>query len=295
MKFVFVILHYCAVETTMRSVDTILTCIHYDDYEIVIVDNASPDKSGELLKRKYCNAEKVHIIENPLNQGFARGNNAGYQFAKVKLEANFIICMNNDVMMLQEDFLQRVLNLYRTRKFYVLGPDIVTPQGEHQNPHRLKTFDLKDVNRIIRNRTIIVWYLRVKRFLKIEDKVQILEKWDERRGAGEKKNIRTDVEQMDVVLHGSCLIFSPDYIENEDEAFYPETFMWMEEEILTFLCQKKHYKTVYSPQIKVLHHEGISTGEIKGKSEKYFFYSVQLKNSARVMKKILKDGNRSQK
>lgn len=295
MKFVFVILHYCAVETTMQSVDAVLTCIRYADYEIVIVDNASPDKSGERLKEKYRNEEKIHIIENQSNKGFARGNNEGLQFAKAKLGADFIICMNNDVTMLQEDFLQRVLKLYGTRKFFVLGPDIVTHRGEHQNPHRLKTFDLRDVDRIIRNRTIIIWYLRTKRFLRLEDKIQILEKWDEKRGAGEKKNIRTDVEQQNVVLHGSCLIFSPDYIENEDEAFYPETFMWMEEEILTFLCQKKQYKTVYSPQIKVLHHEGISTGEIKGKSEKYFFYSVQLRNSAKVMKKILKDDNRSQK
>lgn len=272
-----------------------MKCIRYEDYEIVIVDNASPDKSGELLKKKYRNTGEVHIIDNSSNEGFARGNNAGYQFARAELKADFIICMNNDVMMLQEDFLQRILDLYGTKTFHVLGPDIVTPRGEHQNPHRLKTFDRKDVNRIIRNRTIILWYLRAKRLLKLEDKIQILEKWDARRGAEEKKNVSAEREQLNVVLHGSCLIFTPAYIEKEDEAFYPETFMWMEEEILTYLCQKKNYKIVYSPQIKVLHHEGISTGEIKGKSEKYFFYSAQLKNSAKVMKELLKEDNGSRK
>lgn len=295
MKFVFVILHYCAVETTIQSVDSILKCIHYDDYEIVVVDNASPDKSGEMLKIRYQDKKYVHVLLNPSNEGFARGNNAGYRFARESLKANFIICMNNDVMMLQEDFVQRVLKVYETEKFHVLGPDIINMEEKHQNPHRLKTFGLKDVNRIIRNRTIILWYLRVKQILGIEEKIQILEKWDVKRGAEEKRDIDTNREQTNVVLHGSCLIFAPDYLKYEEDAFYPQTFMWLEEEILAWICQRKGYQLIYSPLIKVRHCEGISTGMTRKKKEQYFFYSEQLRKSALVMCKLLKENNGSSK
>ena len=50
MKIVFVILHYLAIDETYKSVDSIEKKIDTDMYKIVIVDNASPDKSGALLK-----------------------------------------------------------------------------------------------------------------------------------------------------------------------------------------------------------------------------------------------------
>lgn len=287
MKFVFVILHYCAVETTIQAVDTLLKCIQFDDYEIIIVDNASPDKSGDLLEERYRDVASVHILLNSLNEGFARGNNVGYRFARENLKADFIICMNNDVMILQEDFLQRISEMYERERFHVLGPDIVTPEGEHQNPHRQRPFELKEVTRIIRNRTVILWYLSIKRILHLQDKVRLIECWDERRGKAEKKGMRSDSPLENVVLHGSCMIFSPIYLEWEEEAFYPESFMWMEEEILTYLCQKKKYRILYSPQIWVRHLEGVSTKSLKKRSEKYEFYSRQLKNSAKVLKNLM--------
>lgn len=40
-------------------------------------------------------------------------------------------------------------------------------------------------------------------------------------------------------LHGSFVIFSPDYIKNEEFAFEPGTFLYMEEAILFQYCVKK--------------------------------------------------------
>lgn len=295
MKFVFVILHYCAVETTIKAINSILREIQGVEYEIVVVDNDSPDSSRTLLQEKYKCFSCFHLLQNLKNEGFARGNNAGYRYARDVLKADFIIVMNNDVILQQREFCTKILEVYKESKFYVLGPDIIGIDGKHQNPHRLKTFSLREINRIIVNRTIILAYLEMKRILRLSEKIQILEQWDTKRGLKEREAIDSSVMYANVVLHGSCLIFSPEYVKSEQEAFYKETFMWMEEEILAYLCQKKGYRMVYSPLLKVYHMEGISTEMAKDRSERYFFYSQQLRKSALIMKKLLSETDRGKR
>lgn len=285
------ILHYCALESTIEAVESIRKC-SIDAYDIVIVDNASPDQSGIILKQRYGSNPKIHMILNGNNEGFARGNNVGYRYARETLEADFIVVMNNDVVLEQVDFAERVLSIYQECRFDVLGPDIVTPDGKHRNPHRLQTFSDKDLRRIIRNRSIILFYLRIKKLLGLTEKIQFIEKWDEKRGEEERKDIGRDTAQKNVVLQGSCFVFSPDFVEKEQEAFWPETFMWLEEEILTYLCQKKNYTVLYQPEITVIHKEEISTKESQTDQGRYFFFSQQLKNSARVMLKLMKQFER---
>ena len=82
MKIVFVILHYLAIDETYKSVDSIEKKIDTDMYKIVIVDNASPDKSGALLKEHYKNDDHVEVLLNQENLGFARGNNVGFRYAE---------------------------------------------------------------------------------------------------------------------------------------------------------------------------------------------------------------------
>lgn len=283
-KIVFVILHYCAVQSTIDAVESIRK---YSSTEIVIVDNASPDKSGFELLRKYSHAPNIYVILNQSNEGFARGNNIGYRYSRDKLHADFIVIINNDVLVIQPNFTQMIRSIYSANRFDILGPDIITPEGNHRNPHRYKTFSKKELNRIIRNRTIILLYLRLKYILGITSKILFLEKWDAKRSEKERNNIDRDHIQYNIVLQGSCLIFSPDYIRKETIAFYPETFMWMEEEILTFLCQQKGYTICYNPKIKVLHKEEISTKSTFSQNNKYYFFSQQLRKSASIMKKLI--------
>lgn len=283
-KIVFVILHYCAIQSTIDSVESIRK---YPSTEIVIVDNASPDKSGLELVDKYKDIPNIYIILNRTNEGFARGNNIGYHYSRDILHADFIVIINNDVLMIQPNFTQLLQSIYLNSRFDILGPDIITPEGHHRNPHRYKTFSKQDLNRIIRNRTIILLYLHLKRILGITTKIHFLENWDSKRSERERNNIDRNHIQYNIVLQGSCLIFSPDFIKKESDAFYPETFMWMEEEILTFLCQQKGYTICYNPKIKVLHKEEVNTQNTLPQYSRYYFFSQQLRNSASIMKKLI--------
>ena len=286
-KIVFTILHYCVPEITVQCIESICSTLSYNNYEIVVVDNASPDSSGPLLQKKYSEYGNIHFILNKQNEGFARGNNAGYQYAREMLKPDFVVILNNDCQMIQQDFAERILEIYRQTPFHILGPDILTPSGEHRNPHRTKTFSREDVERIIRNRTVILAYLKAKHLLHIEKDITFIEKWDQKRAASERAEVIRDCPQKNVVLQGSCLIFSKDYLRQEKEAFCPETFMWLEEEILSYMCLQKGYSILYNPQIKILHLEEASTKSNRDAYEKYLFFTEQLRHSAIVFRRIM--------
>ncbi|MCF8228173.1 MAG: glycosyltransferase family 2 protein [Bacteroidales bacterium] len=63
--------------------------ITYPNIEIIVVDNNSPDDDPSIIKRKYPN---VVLIQNPINYGFAAGNNYGLMAA----HGDYIMLLNND-------------------------------------------------------------------------------------------------------------------------------------------------------------------------------------------------------
>ena len=69
----------------------------FQDYETILVDNASRDGSVAFIKERY---PWVRIIENTENLGFAGGTNTGIRAAKGK----YVLSLNNDTR-LEPDFL----------------------------------------------------------------------------------------------------------------------------------------------------------------------------------------------
>ena len=78
----FVVLHYNVPEVTRQCVDSIRTLQGNKKKKIVIVDNASPDGSGVLLEKEYAQDEDIKVLVSERNEGFARGNNRGYHYAR---------------------------------------------------------------------------------------------------------------------------------------------------------------------------------------------------------------------
>jgi|GEM_PF-6514014 len=77
-----------------------------------------------------------------------------------------------------------------------------------------------------------------------------------------KKNVKKSILEKNtsnLPLHGSFYIFSKDYFEKENEAFYNKTFMYMESYILHHIAMKKGYRMEYIEEIKVDHYEDYST------------------------------------
>ena len=71
-----------------------------------------------------------------------------------------------------------------------------------------------------------------------------------------------NVTHYNVILHGACIIYSKLYTQRFENAFFPETFFYYECEILDYICHKEKLKTVYSPDIKIFHHQNVSTNKV---------------------------------
>ncbi len=63
----------------------------YDNYEVIIVDNASTDCSLAKAQKKF---QDIRIICNETNLGYAEGNNVGVRHAK----GEFVVLLNNDTI-----------------------------------------------------------------------------------------------------------------------------------------------------------------------------------------------------
>lgn len=256
----FVILHYIDLDTTLQCVESILTSINYN-YNIIIVDNGSPNDSVKKLEEIYKDNDKICILCADKNLGFAQGNNIGYKYAKEKLAADYIIVTNNDTIFRQADFAELMIGEYKRTKAHIMGPDLIVPNGSHQNPHRNHILSKKEVRKMLMVKTCFLYYFKIKKMLHLGSKVQLLEK------LYKEKDLKTQMlktqeyqkERTDIVLQGACLIFTPEYIRCESEAFFPGTFMYGEEDLLAYKCKKKGYHIVYVPKLQVLHMQGQAT------------------------------------
>ena len=74
----------------------------YNNFRILLVDNKSTDGSVEEVKKEFSeqlDKEKIEIIENDKNFGYAEGNNIGIRYAVNKINADYVVILNNDTVL----------------------------------------------------------------------------------------------------------------------------------------------------------------------------------------------------
>ena len=92
----------------------------YDNFTIVIIDNASEDNSVSMLKAEFSD---IKVIVNKDNLGFAEGNNIGIRYA-LEEGADYIFILNNDLT-LKKDCLRRLVTAgERMPKSGMLAPKV---------------------------------------------------------------------------------------------------------------------------------------------------------------------------
>lgn len=252
----FVILHYRAIDTTRKCVESIKALAGAK--HIVIVDNASPNGTGAELAQEFEADPYVDVILNPDNSGFARGNNLGVRYVADELDADFVCVLNNDVEIQQHGFIEGIERIYEEHPFDLLGPDILSVfSGIHQSPKSLHAVNLEGVRKkrsfVRRSQNPVLLLLSSG-----EKNSPAIWRIAQRRNRA-KQNIDSAKAMESVVLHGSCVIFSRRYIDRHPEPFYPKTFMYYEMEILDWLCRRENCVVRYDPSISVLHYQYVAS------------------------------------
>ena len=287
-KFAFVILHYQTIDDTINCISSIVENCCKENFHIIIVDNASPNGSGSFLKEKYAKDKKITVICSEENLGFAKGNNLGIYKARNIGYDDFIIVLNNDTKIIQQNFCDKIENEYEKSDFAVLGPTIYTPKGKSSiNPGNTSIICEKQLYSIIRKYKIKLFFtkMHLHKLVKLYDffrsKLFVLKK---------KKCNYT----QNCLLHGCCLIFSKKYLD-EMHGFDPRTFLYFEENILHLQCMRKKMKMVYNPEIEIWHKEDSATDSVmKSPRKKMIFLYSNILKSIKVYKEILKENEKTE-
>ena len=85
--------------TTFNSAEVIDAClnkINFDNYEVIVVDNNSSDKTTEIIIEKY---PLVNLIKNKKNYGYGRANNIGLRATTTP----YALILNPDAFIFESD------------------------------------------------------------------------------------------------------------------------------------------------------------------------------------------------
>lgn len=237
----------------------------YPKILIVAVDYNSNDYTESFLnslnKLKNRDCFYVHIAftgkqkieSNYESINFHFFDNIGYFNAIDKVlksinykDYNFIITCNNDIKILSNDLYYKLIE--DNKNYDVIAPDIINDFGVHQNPHILSVptnLNLILYNIYCYNHYFTKILLKTKHWLS-QNKY--------------KSKMESPPSSFIYSPHGAFIIFNKSYFEKGgviDTGF----FLYGEENSIGAICREKGCKVYLNNKIKILHHEGVSTGK----------------------------------
>lgn len=213
---------------TRDCLDKCLESIHANTlnlaYEVIVVDNASRDATGQMVREKHPD---VILIENDTNAGFCRGNNQGLEIYKGEL----VVLLNPDTEV-YEGALETLTGFLRERPDVgVVGPMLLSPEGL-----------------CMPNGTLFPTLRR--ELLGVTGLHQFRKKEYDLEGYG--RSDFTQLAEVDVVC-GACMMTRRtvvDQIGGLDE----QLFMYFEEVDFCLRAGKVGWRVFYVPDARVFHH-----------------------------------------
>lgn len=119
MRVSIIIPVYNQIEYTRKCIESIKKNTSNTDYEIIVIDNASEDGTGDFFKKQ----DVVYIYNNE-NKGVAKAWNQGIKQAK----GDYVCIINNDIIVCK-NWLSEFIRIYESMKnIGILSPG--TKEGE---------------------------------------------------------------------------------------------------------------------------------------------------------------------
>lgn len=107
-RVAIVVLNWNGIEDTLLCLKSLLSQ-SYKQFHIVVIDNGSIDNSKELLEPYGAkHSDKIEILYNPINFGFAGGVNTGIEWA-LNEDFEYVALFNNDAIA-SKDWLQSLVD-----------------------------------------------------------------------------------------------------------------------------------------------------------------------------------------
>jgi hypothetical protein len=187
----------------------------------------------------------------------------------------------------QRDFAELIEKKFLELDFDILGPDIILRRdGGTQSPS--PPFRVKRAAAGIRLQILATRALFALNFLGL---FGVFHKVYRKIVRVKRKRYAGDV--AGVKLHGSALIFSRKYI-NRFDGLFDKTFLFKEEEILSYIAQIERLSIYFSPDLKVIHKEDSATDALFGsdaRAKNFFILNCYIKSLKEFLKLVKSRGD----
>jgi GT2 family glycosyltransferase len=251
LELSIIIVNWNAKKFLKPCIDSIYENTKNINYEIIVVDNASTDKSCEMLKENYSDKENFYLIENKDNKGFAGANNQAIKVSKGKA----MLLLNPDTLINGNVIYNTYKYLIEDLKLGVAGCKVLNPDGTLQLACRrmaprpkdafFKLFGVSKLFKKSKNFTRYnLTYVSEEEFLEVDS-----------------------VSGCYLMIKRECI----DKIGLLDETF----FMYGEEMDWCIRVKKAGYKVMYCPVGTIIHYKGESSKQL-GVKATYEFYRAMI-------------------
>jgi len=112
-----------------RCVKSILRLTKYPDYEILLIDNNSTEKSTRAYYESLRAHTNIRVIDYPAPFNYSAANNLGARHAT----GDFLLFLNNDTEVLQADWLEELARWAERPGVGAVGTKLLYPNGTIQH------------------------------------------------------------------------------------------------------------------------------------------------------------------
>jgi GT2 family glycosyltransferase len=252
------------IENCLNSLLNVLDFQNKVNYEVIIVDNNSPDKNLPEVEKKF-KQNNFHFYYLEKNLGFGQGNNYGFS----KASGQYICFLNPDTIII-EDFFPHIISLFeKDETIGIIGPkqQIRAPFFDFSagfSPNILfELFNLIGVGVFLEG--FLMHYYA--------------------------KFIKNKYLKVNWIL--GAAVFIKANLFRKINGFDRDYFMFFEEVDLCKRVINEGFKVIYEPKLKI-HHIGSVSGKkdyrlytIRTYSSKYIFISKHYKSSHKILMSFL--------
>tara|TARA_Y100000739_G_C20535972_1_gene431270 strand:- start:86 stop:943 length:858 start_codon:yes stop_codon:yes gene_type:complete len=245
IKIIIITVNFGDTSPTENLVESLKAFRDYDNISLYIADNQTTPESFDLLnKLKKTSRVKITIFPNKKNLFYwpaAKKIISLIRESSIKLPDWILIC-NNDITFSDKLFFKNLKSI-DSKRYPIIGPDILNDLGDHLNP-----FMLKPLNTIQKT----YWKLYFSSYL--ISKILLLIKILIDPILSMNKKIKSEKKQIVYSVHGSAILFSSHFFDSG--GWLDGNFdLYGEELSVSEIAKKVSSPIAYFPNLKIKHHE----------------------------------------
>jgi len=215
----------------LQSLAAVFETIQSLPFEIIVVDNASADGSAEAVEALLD--DRITVIKNTENQGFARANNQAIKIAR----GRYLLLLNSDALLQAESVEPLARFLDDHPHAAAVGPKILNVDGTLQN----KGFCFPSLSGALLVLSGLEKFVSPAALNRVFPRLC----WDE------NQTLEVDF------LHGCCMLIRREAIEATG-GFAEDYFMYFEEQDWCYRVRKLGFQIWYHSAARVTHYGSAS-------------------------------------